>query len=251
METCCPTAVNAWEDGMLLFICEFVGEHEAVCPRGTLRRILEKADRMGYQVLAGVEYEFFLFEETPDTVREKNYKNLKPIQPGFFGYSMIRNTVDSDLYQDLLDGCLKMDMALEALHEETGPGCIEAAIQVDSALHAADKAALFKTFTKVMAQKNGLMATFMAKWSNDFPGQSGHIHISLRHQSDGTSAFYNKSAKHGMSDLQRHFLAGQQKFMPELCAMYSQTVNAYSRMVPGFWAPTDATWGVENRTTAL
>ena len=54
-----------------------------------------------------------------------------------------------------------------------------------------------------------------------------------------------------MSDIQRHFVAGQQKYMPELTAMYAQTVNAYSRMVPGFWAPTHATWGVENRTTAL
>ena len=84
-------------------------------------------------------------------------KKRNSIQPGFFGYSMIRNTVDSDLYQDLLDGCLEMDMALEALHEETGPGVLEAAIQVDSALNAADKAALFKTFAKVMAQK---------KWPN-------------------------------------------------------------------------------------
>ena len=31
----------AWESGMLLFICEFVGVHEAVCPRGTLQRILK------------------------------------------------------------------------------------------------------------------------------------------------------------------------------------------------------------------
>ena len=47
------------------------------------------------------------------------------------------------------------------------------------------------------------------------------------------------------------FVAGQQKLMPELLAMVAQTVNAYTRLIPGFWAPTDATWGVENRTTAL
>ena len=143
----------AWESGMLLFICEFVGVHEAVCPRGTLQRILKKASCMGYKVLAGFEYEFYIFDETPKTVREKKYKNLNPIQPGFFGYSMIRYTVDSDLYQNLLDGCLEMDMALEALHKESGPGVLEAAIKVDSALNAADKAALFKTFAKVMSQK--------------------------------------------------------------------------------------------------
>ena len=240
----------AWEDGMLLFLCEFVGEHEAVCPRGTLRRVLEKAESMGYQVLAGLEYEFFIFEETPQTLREKHYKNLKPIQPDNFGYSMIRNTVDSDLYQDLLNGCLKMDMALEALHEETGPGVLEAAIQVDNALNAADKAALFKTFAKVMAQKNGLMATFMAKWSADWPGQSGHIHISLQNN-DGSTVFHDPSKEGNISDAMRHFVGGQQKLMPEMLSMIASTVNSYTRLIPGFWAPTDASWGMDNRTCAL
>ena len=73
-----------------------------------------------------------------------------------------------------------MDFEIEGLHTETGPGVLEAAIRVDEALAAADKAALFKTFTKVLAQRRGWMATFMAKWSRDWPGQSGHLHISLQ-----------------------------------------------------------------------
>ena len=73
-----------------------------------------------------------------------------------------------------------MDFGIEGLHEETGPGVIEAAITFDKALASADKAALFKTFTKVLAQRNDMMATFMAKWSRDWPGQSGHIHLSLQ-----------------------------------------------------------------------
>lgn len=239
------------EPGMLFFLAEFADQAEALCPRGLLRRVLHKAGRMGLQAFSAFEYEFFLFDETPDSVREKNYQNLKPITPGFFGYSVLRNSVHSELYQSLLDLSETMDFPIEGLHTETGPGVLEAAIDVDEASLSADKAILFKTFVKVWAQRREMMATFMAKWSNDFPGQSGHIHISLRHQSDGRSAFYDPHAKHGMSDLQRHFLAGQQKFMPELCAMYAQTINAYSRMVPGFWAPMDATWGVENRTTAL
>ena len=172
------------------------------------------------------------------------------MQPGFFGYSILRNTVESDFYRDLLEGCMDMDMALEGLHEETGPGVLEAAITVDTALNAADKAALFKTFTKIMAQKTGMMATFMAKWSAEWPGQSGHIHISL-HNKHHQPVFYQAGALHTMSELQKQFVAGQQKYMAELTAMYAQTVNAYSRMVPGFWAPTHATWGVENRTTSL
>ena len=94
------------------------------------------------------------------------------------------------------------------------------------------------------------MATFMAKWSPDYPGQSGHTHISLRNQ-DGSSAFYAPEGLHNMSPIMEHFLAGCQRFMPEVLAMVAPTVNSYSRMVPGAWAPTNATWGVENRTTAL
>ncbi|MGM0562391.1 MAG: glutamine synthetase family protein, partial [Pseudomonadota bacterium] len=127
----------------------------------------------------------------------------------------------------------------------------EAAIAVDDALSAADKAALFKTFTKVLAQRNGWMATFMAKWSPDWPGQSGHIHISLKDSKSGEAVFHDPSKDNAISDTMRHFIGGQQKLMPELAAMIACTVNSYTRLIPGFWAPTAATWGFENRTTAL
>ena len=82
-------------------------------------------------LFAGFEYEFFVFDETPDSVRAKHYRDLKPIAPDFFGYSVIRNSVWSDLYRDLLDSCEKMDLPIEGLHEETGPGVMEAALAVD------------------------------------------------------------------------------------------------------------------------
>jgi glutamine synthetase len=143
-----------------------------------------------------------------------------------------------------------MDFPIEGLHEETGPGVVEAAIEVDSALSAADKGALLKTFTKIVAQKNDLMATFMAKWSPDWPGSSGHLHVSLQNL-DGSSAFYEEGAEHGMTETMRHFVAGCARLMPDVLCMISPTVNSFSRMVPGAWAPTNATWGVDNRTTAL
>jgi glutamine synthetase len=239
-----------FEDNIPFFLCELAERAEAICPRGTLRRVLEKAAAMGFDAHAAFEYEFFLFDETPDSVREKGYRNLKPITPGYFGYSVLRSSVHGELYRDLLETCRAMDMAIEGLHTETGPGVVEAAIGVDEALRAADKAVLFKTFAKVVAQRRGMMATFMAKWSDTWPGQSGHIHVSLRRR-DGRSAFHEPGAPHGMSETMRHFLGGQQKLMPELLAMVAATVNSYSRMVPGFWAPTSATWGAENRTTAL
>lgn len=239
-----------FEPNVPFFLCELADKAEVVCPRGALRKVLAKADAMGFKVKAALEYEFFLFEETPHSVREKGYRNLKPITPGYFGYSVLRSTVLAELYHELLAMCQTMDMPIEGLHTETGPGVLEAAIMVDDALRAADKAVLFKTFTKVLAQRKGLMATFMAKWSKDWPGQSGHIHISLT-KKDGSSVFHDPKGPHNMSTAMRHFVGGQQKLMPEILAMISPTVNSYSRLIPGYWAPTAAFWGVENRTTAL
>ncbi|MBO6825759.1 MAG: glutamine synthetase [Sneathiella sp.] len=238
------------EGDMLLFILEFADRAETVCPRGTLRRVIQKAADMGFTATAACEYEFFLFNETPQSVREKNYSDLENFTPGFFGYSMLRATTEADFYHQLLELCTQMDMPIEGLHTETGPGVLEAAIGYDEALAAADKGALFKTFTKVLAQQNDMMATFMAKWSPEYPGQSGHIHLSLAGE-DGSSVFHDPSKPHNMSDTMRHFIGGQQKLMPQLLAMVSPTINSYTRLIPGFWAPTDASWGIENRTCAL
>lgn len=240
-----------FEENQLLFMAEFSGEAEKLCPRALLRRVVNKADAMGFDVYAALEYEFFMFDETPDTIRSKGYRDLKPMTPDFFGYSIIRNTVHADLYHQILNMSESMDFPIEGLHAETGPGVIEAALAVDKATEAGDKAALFKTFMKVLAQRNNKLATFMAKWSPDYPGQSGHIHLSLRFKNGRESAFYDPTMNHNMSKIQRHFVAGQQKLMPEFLAMVSPTVNSFSRLIPGYWAPTDATWGVENRTTAL
>ena len=246
-------------EGKGLFMLGELSDHaEAICPRGILRKILKKADDMGYEVSAAFEYEFFVFDETPDSIRQKHYKDLNPITPGNFGYSVLRNSVWAEFYEGLLDLAQQMDFPIEGLHTETGPGVLEAALSYNKALKAADQAALFKTFTKVFAQRNDLMATFMAKWSNDYPGQSGHIHISMKRKSDGSSVFHNghtqpdsKDADTVMSSEMKAFVAGQQKLMPELLSMVSPTVNSYSRLIPGFWAPTHSTWGVENRTCAL
>jgi glutamine synthetase len=239
-----------FEPKTVLFLGEFAGRAESVCPRGVLRRVLERAAKSGYAVNAAAEFEFFLFDETPQSVREKGYRQLKTMTPGNFGYSVLRSSVHSDFYHSLLDLSQTMRFPIEGLHTETGPGVLEAALTYCGALEAADRAALFKTFAKVLAQRHGLMATFMAKWSNNVPGQSGHLHISLQ-TAHGDSVFHDPSKPHEMSDAMRWFLGGQQALMPELLAMVAGTVNSYSRLIPGYWAPTVSAWGVENRTTAL
>ncbi len=239
-----------FEENTPFFLGEFDGAAEAICPRGTLRRVIERAKNMGFAITAGFEFEFFLFEETPHSIRDKGFRDLRTITPGYFGYSVLRNSVHAEFYQDLLSMCSEMGFPLEGLHTETGPGVVEGALQCAEGLEAADQAALFKTFTKVLAQRRGWLATFMAKWSNDWPGQSGHIHISLQDK-DGGAVFYDANADDNMSEAQRWFIGGQQALMPELLSMIAPTVNSFRRLIPGFWAPTHATWGVDNRTCAL
>src|SRR5262249_53279702 len=161
-----------------------------------------RAAKAGFTVTAAAEFEFFAFDETPHGIREKGYRNLKTMTPGWFGYSMLRSSVESDLYHGLLKLCADMDMPLEGLHTATGPGVMEAAITYTDALAAADRAILFKTFSKVFAQRHGKMFTFMAKWSNSYPGQSGHLHLSLR-DADGRPVFHDNGKSGNISDTMR------------------------------------------------
>ena len=112
------------------------------------------------------------------------------------------------------------------------------------------RAALFKTFAKTVAQQHDFVATFMARWSTELPGQSGHIHVSLTDK-DGKAVFHDPDKPAGISDQMRHFIGGQQRLMPEFLAMIAPTVNSFTRLIPGFWAPTEASWGIDNRTCAL
>ena len=241
------------EQNIPLFLADFVGEGEyhPICPRNQLKRMIDRASSAGFASRMAFEYEFFVFKETPASAAAKHYRDLEPLTPGNFGYSLLRTFSMSDLFNELMDHCANHGINLEGLHCETGPGVWEAAITVDDALAAADQAALFKVLTKSFFQKRGMIATFMAKWSMDYPGQSGHLHQSLV-TTDGTrSVFFDDQDSSGMSDLMRHYVAGIQTYLPALLAMTAPTINSYTRLVKGAWAPTASTWGIENRTTAL
>ena len=243
-----------WEPHTAFFLVDFFkkdGTPLPASPRQVLRRVLERIDAGGYTPKASVEYEFFLFREDPHSARQKHYRDMTPLSPGMFGYSFLRSSVHSDWAHAILDTTRAMDIELEGFHTETGPGVYEAAIRYDHPLRAADKAALFKTVVKVVAQKHGLMATFMAKWNPSLPGCGGHIHQSLSDREGKKSLFYDRNPDGQMSDLMRHYLAGQLALMREFAVMFCPTVNSYKRAVPGTWAPTNVTWGIDNRTTAL
>ncbi|RME43685.1 MAG: glutamine synthetase [Deltaproteobacteria bacterium] len=222
-----------------------------ICPRNLLERVLQRAESLGFGVDLAFEYEFFVFRETPHSVREKHYRDLIPLSPGNFGYSVLRTSALSDLFNAFSDTMNALDIPLEGLHCETGPGVWEAAIRVDSALRACDKAALFKTFAKAFFEKREMMATFMAKWSMAYPGQSGHCHESLTDRATGRPLFHAPGRRGSMSEVMEHYVAGLLAFMRPFLVMSAPTINSYTRLVKGAWAPTAATWGIENRTTAL
>lgn len=235
----------------LLVLGEFSGEAAAICPRALLRRVVNEARAMGFEVVVGFEYEFTLFQETSDSANQKGFRGLKPLSAGNFGYSVLRSANFSALCEELIADCAAMDVPLIGVHTENGPGIWEAAIGATDALAAADRAAVFKTFAKDFARRHGLLASFMAKWSTEHQGLGGHVHLSLRSTRDNLPVFFDEDRADRSSLLFDQFVAGQLAMLPEFTALVAPNVNSYSRLVPGAWAPTTATSGMDNRTCAL
>ncbi len=241
-----------WEDATDLYLLDLFtasGDRLPVAPRNVLQRVIDTAARQGVEARLSAEYEFFLFEETPHTLVEKNYTGLRNLSPGNFGYSILRSSAQAPLMHDLLDQLAAFNIEIEGLHTETGPGVYEAAIAVDTAMNAADKAVLFKTAVKEIAMRHGLMACFMAKWNAGLSGSGGHIHQSLWDSTTRQNIFVKPDGT--MADPMRYYIAGLLEHMPELMVLYCPTVNSYKRTVPGAWAPVNATWGMDNRTVAV
>jgi glutamine synthetase len=168
-----------------------------------------------------------------------------------FGYSILRSTLRTDYFTALFDQLKKFDVPIEGLHTETGPGVYEVALLYGDILTAADRAVLFKTAVKEIAYKHGVIATFMAKISENLPGCSGHVHQSLWDSKVSKNLFYNEKDKQGMSETMKSYIAGQLHCLPHILPMVAPTINSYKRLVEGAWAPTTVTWAVDNRTVAL
>ena len=242
-----------WDNNVPFFLGNFVtaeGKPHPACPRQVLKRVLARAEKMGFQVMVGAEYEFFNFAETPQSWAEKRGQPPTPVTPGMFGYSLLRANANREYFNALMDDMAAFGIPIEGLHTETGPGVYEAAILFSEALEAADRALLFKTAAKEIGARFGIMPSFMAKWSQQYPGCSGHLHQSL---SDGSkNLFHDPKGRHGgMSKLFESYLAGQLAALMEMAPMIWPTVNSYKRLVDGFWAPVKPTWGVDNRTATF
>jgi len=257
----CPAVIDIstfrkipWENDVPFFLGELTdrnGEPATVCPRQLLKKVWNEAIKLGFSAFFSQEFEWYNFAETPQSVNDKQFRNLTPLTPGMFGYSILRSSLENSYFTDLFENLKKFNVPLEGLHTETGPGTYEAAILYDTILEAADRAILFKTAVKEIAYKHGVLATFMAKINENLPGCGGHVHQSIWDKAAKKNLFYNEKDKMKMSELAKNYVAGQLHCLPYILPLFAPTVNSYKRLVEGAWAPTTLTWGIDNRTVAL
>lgn len=237
-------------EGRRFHLIEYAdGKGAEVCPRRLAGRVVERMNSMGFSAKVGFEYELYVFRETPTSALAKHYRDLAALSPTTGGYSILRTAVEDEFFNGMIDLSRHIGTPIEAIHPEAGEGAMEFAFSPSDPLEAADRAIIYKTFSKAWGHRNGMTLCYMAKPLNGLPGCGGHTHISLWRGEK--SAFFEAEESNSLSETARHYIGGQMKYMPELLAMYAPTVNAFTRLAPGFWAPTGATWGIDNRTCSL
>ncbi|MBK7842156.1 MAG: glutamine synthetase [Bdellovibrionales bacterium] len=243
-----------WDNNIPFFLGHFLDEQQQplrVCPRQLLRSVIKRAAALGFFPRVGLEFEWFNFRETPQSLHDKNFDQPEPLTPGMFGYSLLRTGFENEYVNALMDEMEAFQIPLEGFHTETGPGVYEAAISVTDALTAADRGVLFKSGAKEIGCRFGIIPSFMAKWNEKLAGCSGHIHQSLWSIDEKQNVFYDPKSTNKMSKVFKHYLAGQTHCLPEILPLFAPNVNSYKRLVEGHWAPTRANWGLDNRTAAF
>ncbi|KAG0273909.1 hypothetical protein BGZ95_010281 [Linnemannia exigua] len=192
-----------WENNIPFFLLSFYDPKTraplAVCPRGVLKKVTDELASLGWEAMCGIEFEFYNFKETPDTLAAKGHTNPEALTPGMFGYSLLRPSLHQDYFYDIFDQCKEFGVNIEGFHTETGPGVYEAALEYDNATKMADMANLFKLSVKQLGLQRGIMPTFMAKPYVDQPGSSGHLHFSIRDINTKTNLFAVSSAGPGVA----------------------------------------------------
>lgn len=213
------------------------------CPRGALKRAMAEAEEMGYEMFAGPEPEFFLFEKdeygnpTTNTHDKGGYFDLSPVDLG------------GEARRDTVLALKKMGFEVEAAHHEVAPGQHEIDFKYTPVLRTADNIATFKFVTKIIAMQHDLHATFMPKPIYGESGSGMHVHQSL--YKDGKNAFYDPDDEHGLSQIAYYYIGGLLKHAKETTAILNPTINSYKRLVPGYEAPVYISWSTQNRSALV
>ncbi len=234
----------------LLVLSNWTGKAGALCPRAILSSVLDRAGAAGLVPKYGMELEYTLFDETPDSAQAKGYRNLKPATQHASHDLILYQAVQTDWYEAISVMCEPLGIDLAKMHEEIGPGFMEACIGAGQGLEPADQLVLLKNFIRALALRQGRSVTFMPRWNEQADSQSIHLHVSMK-DAAGTPLFWDAEAENGISQTLRHFIGGLQAHLGDLTLMFLPTVNSYRRFAPGTFAPPGLTWGYENRTTCF
>lgn len=227
------------------------GSEVTVSPRNMLKKQLKKLEEMGMSAYAASEFEFYVFKETSDTVKEKNYYDLKPLSNYPIDYSLYRLTVDDWFLGKLTRYLEGAGVPVETLKGEWGNGQIELNIRYAEALEMADRSAIYKTGVKEIAALNELLVTFMAKYSSEANGSSGHTHISLWDLDGKKNLFFDPDSQYQLSEIGRYFLGGMLELAPEMMLFYAPYINSYKRLSSTEGSPNTQSWGLDNRSTSF
>lgn len=235
------------EDGTVArLICDIYnpdGTPFAGDPRYVLKRALKEAADMGFTFNVGPEAEFFLFHTAPDGSPTLNTHD----KAGYFDLSPV--DLGENARRDILLTLEKMGFEIETSHHELAPGQHEIDFKYSDALDIADKMITFKTVVRVIAQRHGLHATFMAKPIYGLAGNGMHMNQSLF--KDGQNAFYDPETENQLSETAMQYIAGVLKHAKALSAITNPTVNSYKRLVPGYEAPVYIAWSYRNRSPLI
>jgi glutamine synthetase len=234
----------------LLVLANYSGSTAEFCPRALLKRVLRRVGEAGFSPCYGMELEYTLFDETPESARAKGYRNLKTATQHKSHDLVLYQVQQTEWYEAVAEMCEPLKIDLAKMHEEIGGGFLEACIAAGEGLEPADQLVLLKNFLRALAQRQGKCVTFMPRWTEEADSQSIHVHVSLKNR-DGQPIFYDPSRKNGVSETFRHFIGGLQAYIGDLTLLFQPTVNSYRRFAPGTFAPPGLTWGFENRTTCF
>jgi glutamine synthetase len=215
------------------------GEPFAGCPRTTLKRVVARAAANGYQMKAGPEAEFFLFQTrngvpTTESHDAASYFDLSPVDQG------------EHVRREIVLALESMGFHIEAAHHEVAPGQHEIDFRYDDVLTTADNISTFRFVVKNVAIRNGLHATFMPKPIYGINGSGMHTHMSLF--SNNTNMFYDPKTERELSRICLNFIGGILRHAKGFCAITNPLVNSYKRLVPGYEAPTNIAWSERNRS---